>query len=47
MVEKLQMWSFAGNITDKFISYDSVLINNAHKTIIVKISIMKKMSAFN
>ena len=33
--------------TDKFISYDLVLINNAHKTIIVKIIIMKKMSACN
>ena len=33
--------------TDKFISYNMVLINNAHKTIIVKIILMKKMSAFN
>ena len=33
--------------TDKFISYNSVLIYDAHKTITVKTIIMKKMSAFN
>ena len=38
---------FTDRQTDKFISYNSVLIYNAHKTITVKIIIMKKMSAFN
>ena len=43
----LQLEDITDRQADKFISYDSVLINNAHKTIIVKIIIIKKMSAFN